>query len=96
MNPDPPACSAAQAPVSVSSQGQQSPLELLTSHDIQHWVQATAYTAQGFKEVTGGTEDGIIRLCGLVIDSHEHQRDGHDVVRHKGYHKDEYSCSDEQ
>ncbi len=55
--PNPPAGSAAQPPVSVSFQGQQLPLELLTSHNIQHRVQAATYTAHGLKELVGGEED---------------------------------------
>lgn len=93
--PDPPACSAAQPPVLVSSQGQQLPLELLTSHDIQHRVQAAAYAAHGFKELIGGVEDVGVRWCDLVMDPHEHQSDDHDVVGREGDHKDEQGSGDE-
>ncbi|KAG7230957.1 hypothetical protein INR49_024986, partial [Caranx melampygus] len=75
--------------------GQQLPLELLTSHDIQHWVQAAAYAAHGFKELIGGVEDVGVRWCDLVMDPHEHQSDDHDVVGREGDHKDEQGSSDE-
>lgn len=92
---NPPASSATHPPVSVSFQGQQLPLELITSHNIKHWVQAAAYTAHGLKEFIGGIENVGVRWCDLIMDSHAYQSDDHDVVGHEGDHKDQYGGSDE-
>ena len=88
-DPNPPACSAAQPPVSFPFQCQQLPLEILTSHNVQHWVKAATHTAHGLKELIGGVEDLGVGRRDLVVDPHENQGDDHDVVRHKRDHKDE-------
>lgn len=87
--PNSPAGSAAQSPVSGSFQGQHLPLELLTCHNIQHWIQTATYTTDGLKEVKRGIKDARVRWRGVLI-LHEHDGHDHDVVGHERNHKDEY------
>lgn len=68
---------------------------MFTCQNIQHWVQAAAYTAHGFRKLIASIEYIGVGGGHQVRNPHEYHGGGHSVVGQKGDHKDEYGGSKE-